>query len=131
MTMNDSYERSRRARVLVGLAGVLVALVIGVAAYDAGVSHGLAQQIAATGTGAHAYAYPWPRPWGFGFGFLFPLLFGFLLLRLVLWGGFGRRHWGHGRGYGCAGPYDVPPAFEEWHRRVHERGPQGPAATGV
>jgi hypothetical protein len=129
--MNGPYTTYRRGRVLIGvLAAVLVAGMIGVAAYDAGVSHGLAQQIAASGTGAYPYPYVWPRPWGFGFGFFFPLLFGFLLLRLVFWGG--HRRWHGGRGYYGAGPYDVPPAFDEWHRRAHERGPADhPAATSV
>jgi hypothetical protein len=131
MTMKGSHETSRGARpVAAALVGVLVALVVGVAAYNAGVSHGLAQQMVATGTSA-PYGYPGPRPWGFGFGFFFPLLFSFLLLRLVLWGGFGHRRWHRGYGYACGGPSDVPPAFDEWHRRAHERDAKDPAATGV
>jgi hypothetical protein len=63
------------------------------------------------------------RPFGF-FGFLFPLAFLFLAfaaLRFL----FGRRRWGWRRGwvgheYGPGGT-GVPPMFEEWHRRAHER----------
>ena len=129
--MNDPERTSRRPRALAGaLFGVLVAVVVGVVAYNAGVSHGLAQQMVAAGPGPYPYGYPGPHPWGFGFGFFFPLLFGFLLLRLIFWGGHGHR-WHRGPGYCGAGPYDVPPAFEEWHRRAHERGPKGPDVTGV
>jgi hypothetical protein len=123
-------DKSYRRRALAGvLVAALVAAVVGVAAYDAGVSHGLAQQVAAAGNAPAAYPYPyhWHRPWGFGI--FFPLLFGFLLLRLIFWGGFGHRRWGGGAYCGTAGR-DVPPAFEEWHRRAHER-PRDPAATGV
>ena len=129
--MNGGYRTYRRGRVLIGLLAALAAVVIGVVAYNAGVSHGLAQQIAVSATGAYPYPYGWPRPWGFGFGFFFPLLLGFLLLRLVFWGGYGHRRWHRGRGYYGAGPCDVPPGFDEWHRRAHERGPQDPAATSV
>jgi hypothetical protein len=60
----------------------------------------------------------WPRPWGFGFGFFpfFPLFF-ILFWAFVLRGMFWRGGW---RGRGCG--YDgVPPAFDEWHRRAHEK----------
>ena len=42
------------------------------------------------------------------------VLFWFVLLRAVFWGGRYRRWCGH---Y----PTGVPPAFDEWHRRAHER----------
>ena len=130
--MNGSYMSYRRGRGLIRiLLAVLVASVIGVFAYNAGVSHGLAQQISAANPGSYPYPY-WPRPWGFGFGFFFPLLFAFLALRLVFWGAFGHRRWHGGRGYYGAGPYDVPPAFDEWHRRAHQRGSEDhPPATSV
>ena len=129
--MNGGYQ-THRGRLLIGvLVAALLAVVIGVAAYNAGVSHGLAQQIAVSAPGAYPYPYPWPRPWGFGFGFFFPLLFGFLLLRLLFWGGYGHRRCRRGPGFYGAGPYDVPPGFDEWHRRAHERGPQDRAATSV
>ena len=128
--MNDSKRPSRPWRVLVGaLLAVLAVVAIGVAAYDAGVAHGLAQQVSVTaGPGAYPYPYYWHRPWGFGI--FFPLLFALLFLRLVFWGALGHRRF-YGRGYCGGGRYDVPPAFEEWHRRAHERGPQDPAPTSV
>jgi len=95
---------------------VLFAVGIGAAAYQAGVTHGLALQIPA---GAAApvppyYYYGWYRPWGFGIGpFLF-LLFAFAILRCVLWGG--RRRWYYYRHWD-----DLPPHFEDWHRRAHDR----------
>ena len=132
--MNGPYATYRRGRVLVGvLLAVLLAGVIGVAAYNAGVSHGLAVQVPAA-AGAYPYPHYW-HPWGF----FFPILFGFLLLRLVFWGG--HRRW-YGRGYHGGGYYgrgcygggygDVPPAFDEWHRRAHQHGPEDhPPASSV
>ena len=107
------------------LGVVLLSVLVGVAAYDAGVSHGVAQQLAAQGGQAAApaapypypypYPYMWYRPWGFGF--VFPLLFlgfWFVLLRGLFWG----RRWRNGYHPGWHG---VPPAFDEWHRQAHER----------
>jgi hypothetical protein len=84
--------------------------------------------------------------WGPGpaFGFLrclIPLFFLFLLFaffRLVFrpwgwrggWGGpWGRGRWGHHGGPdGQGGPegHNVPPMFEEWHRRAHGETPPTP-----
>ena len=130
--MNGPYGTYRRGRMLIGvLLAVMLAGVIGVAAYNAGVSHGLALQVTAAAPGAYPYPH-YGRPWGFGI--FFPLLFGFLLLRLVFWGGHRRWYRGgyYGGGYygrGCyGGGYgDVPPAFDEWHRRAHRRGPEDPS----
>jgi hypothetical protein len=92
---------------------VLVALGLGVA-YQAGVSHGLALQIPAGTAFPSAYYYGWYRPWGFGwFGPLFFLFIWFAVLRGIFWGG--RRRWYYSRWH------DVPPAFDDWHRRAHER----------
>jgi hypothetical protein len=110
------------------VVGLLVAIGVGVMAYNAGVAHGLAQS---GPPAAAAYPYHWGHPWGLGFGFFFPVLFGFLLLRLIFWGGFGYRRWHRHYGWYGAGPYDVPPAFEEWHRRAHEGGRHDPGATSV
>jgi len=128
--MNGPYAMYRRGRVLIGvLLAVLLASVIGVAAYNAGVSHGLAVQVPAAAPGVYPYPHYW-HPWGFGF--FFPLLFAFLALRLVFGGAFGHRRWHGGRGYYGARPYDVPPAFDEWHRRAHQRGSEDhPPATSV
>jgi hypothetical protein len=114
------------ARLLIGvLLAVAAAAGIGVTAYNAGVAHGLAQGAAAAGTAGAAapYVYGW-RPWGFGFGFFpfFFLLLWFFALRGLFWRGW-RGGWGPGDG-------GVPPRFEEWHRRAHERDAARPA-TGA
>jgi len=44
-------------------------------------------------------------------------------VRGLFWGG----HWRRRRYYG--GPYDLPPAFDEWHRRAHERMTKEPAGS--
>ena len=71
--------------------------------------------------------YPAYRPWGFGwfpFGCLIPL-FGFLVLfmivRRVMWGGYGSHRW-YRRHHGWRNddPDQVPPQVAEWHRKMHE-----------
>ncbi len=115
---------SRASRLAIVLAGLVLAGLVGAAAYNFGFSQGIAQQLPA---GTPVVAYPWPyRPWGFGFGFLIPLLFGFLILRALFWGFGWRRHWHgagayYGRGCHPGAGGGVPPAFDEWHRRAHER----------
>jgi hypothetical protein len=115
-------------RIAAGIALVLIALVVGAAigttAYRAGVVRGLADAgrlpVPDPGTAVPPHAYYGPfwyhGPWALGpWGFVFPLLFiwlMFMLLRGLFWG---RRCGGHG-----AWGTDVPPRFEEWHRRVHE-----------
>ena len=93
---------------------VLVAVGIGAAAYQAGVTHGLALQVPA-GTTFPVVPYGWYHPWGFGFGlgpFFFVLLWLFVI-RGIFWGG--RRRWYYRHWDG------VPPHFEDWHRRAHDR----------
>lgn len=109
--------------VVVVIIAVAVAVAVGTNAYQAGLARGLAEsgKLPAPGTGGVPYFYYGPfwyhGPFGFGFfGFLFPLLFLFLifgLFRGLFWG----RPWA-----GHHGPWkgDVPPRFEEWHRRAHE-----------
>jgi hypothetical protein len=96
---------------------VVVALVVGAVGYNIGLSHGLAMGAPAAGAPWAGMPYMWYRPWGFGFGFgpLFFLLLFFFVFRPLLWGGFYRRRWSH------AHPYEIPPRFEEWHRRAHEQ----------
>jgi hypothetical protein len=106
----------RRFRWVRVVTAVLAAVIVGVISYNAGVSHGLAISPALANTPAGPYG--WYRPWGFGFGFgpvFLLLLFWFLMLRLFFWGGFHRRRWHYGDEHGG------PQAFEEWHRRAHER----------
>jgi hypothetical protein len=107
---------------LIGLLVVAALAGAGVYVYDLGVARGIADsgRLAAVPGAAGVPLVPywaiWPRPWGFGFGFFpfFPLLF--ILLWFVLLRGFFWRGGWSGRGYRHGG---VPPAFEEWHRRVH------------
>ena len=55
---------------------------------------------------------------------LFFLAFWFFVLRIFFFrGGPWRRGW---RGY-YDDRQDVPPVFEEWHRRAHERNNQPPS----
>ena len=109
-------------RLGITLALILVAVLIGAGAYQAGVAHGVAQQIAAgpaaarDGVRGMGYGYYCP---GFGFpllGILFPLLLILLIFAAAKAAFSGPRYWG--------GP---PPwvregargAFEEWHRDAH------------
>jgi hypothetical protein len=108
-----------RSAVYRGAAPAIFALffaaVVGFWAYNLGFAHGIAQHLP-----PEARAYPWTyyRPWGGGpFVGLFFVLFWFAALRFFIGGGPWRRGWG---GY-YGGPRDVPPMFDEWHRRVHER----------
>jgi hypothetical protein len=107
----------RRFGWVVAVMAAVVALAAGAVGYNIGVSHGLAIAAPAAGAAGTAVPYMWYRPWGFGFGVgpLFFVLLFFLVLRPLLWGGFYGRRWDHSQ------PYDVPPRFEEWHRRLHER----------
>ena len=119
---NRSLWRALAVAALV-IAG---AAAIGIGAYNAGVAQGIAESgraIAAPPAGT-PYVYVWPRPWGFGFFPIFPILFLVFLLFVVrglLW----RGAWRGGCGVRYGG---MPPAFEEWHRRVHEQQP--PPTTG-
>ncbi|HEV7920935.1 MAG TPA: hypothetical protein VGR02_09125 [Thermoanaerobaculia bacterium] len=99
------------------LGALLLAVVVGGIAYNAGVTQGMVQSgkivTVAPPAGAYPYAYPYPyygwhRPWGLGFFFapLFFIFFWFIVVR----GLFGRYR-------GCNGGT----RFEEWHRRMHER----------
>jgi hypothetical protein len=104
-------------RLWLGIAIAILALatLAGISTYSYNV--GLAQGLAENGRAIAA----WPRPWGFGFGFFpffpfFPFLFIFLWI-LALRGLFWRGPWGSRRWYHDG----VPPAFDEWHRRVHAR----------
>ncbi|HKH47595.1 MAG TPA: hypothetical protein VKM72_23305 [Thermoanaerobaculia bacterium] len=116
------------------VGALLLALVVGLTAWQAGVAHGIEQSgkivVAPSGPhpGPYPYPYPyygWHRPWGFGFGFLFiPLFFAFWFF--VVRGLFWRRA---GYGYGGCGPRG---RFDEWHRQAHARdtgdAPPTPAA---
>lgn len=112
------------------IAAVIIAggVLIGIEAYNAGVAHGIAVsgRAAAGGPAGGPYLYVWPRPWGFGFGFFpfFLLLFFFFAVRGLLWRGPWHRGWSYRHD-------EVPPAFDEWHRRAHAQDgrSQPPAAA--
>src|SRR5262245_39853289 len=81
--MNNNY------RWIAVLAALLLAAMVGFAAYQAGVERGIEQsgKIVAPPSGASPYPYPYPypyygwhRPWGFGGFFFFPLFFLFWFL---------------------------------------------------
>jgi hypothetical protein len=93
---------------------VLLSAVAAFIAYNAGFSHGIAQNISAQGTPV-PFVYGWYRPWGFGFGPIFFIVFlWFLVFRGLWWRG---PRWRHAYYQGAS----LPPAFDEWHRRAHER----------
>ena len=109
------------------LGALLLAAVVGVMAYNAGVAHGIQQSgkivVAPPGAPAAApYPYPYPyygwHPWGFGFFFgpLILLFVFFSILRAVFW----RAAWRRGA-YGAYGACGPGGRMEEWHRQMHER----------
>lgn len=146
----------RYGRVFFGivLALVVVGVVAGVAwtAYNAGIYQGVAESgklIPPTIDGNTAPVAPFFGPYGFygplgfrrgfGFGFgivgclvpLFFIILLFALFRLAF-----RPRWGRGWGGpwmrgGWDGSWDpskgnIPPAVQEWHRRLHETENQPP-----
>ncbi len=120
-------------RWLGALFAIALVVLAGVYVYDLGVAHGLREGAAATGVaGGHTPFFGWERPWGFGFFPFFPvlfILFWFVVVRAVFW----RGRWWYSPGWRGRGWDDgrrgVPPAFEEWHRRAHDR--QERAAGGT
>ena len=97
-------------RIAIGVLALATLAGVSTYSYNAGLAQGLSES-------GRTIAFA-PRPWGFGFGFfpifpLFVIFFWFVILRGLFW----RGPWGHRRWY-----YDgVPPAFDEWHRRAHDR----------
>ena len=118
-------------RIVVGILLVLVLVAGGWAmtnqSYRAGYAQGVAQSgnAPAPGPGAppypmYGYPYHGPGPFFGFFGFFWVLLFIFLLsglFRGLFWRGGWHGHGPWGRG--------APPAYEEWHRRAHEKGSTG------
>lgn len=94
------------------VVAVVLAAIVGVMAYNAGLAHGIAQsgKIAVPPAGPYPYPYYGWHPWGGGFFFgpILFFLFFFLLIRGLFWGA-----WHRG---GCRGHY-----LNEWHRHAHER----------
>ena len=130
------------ARLLLAIILIGGALTLGIGAYNAGVTAGLAQTgqvVVANGpylapAGAYVgYGWGWGHGFGF-FGFLGGLLFLFLLIGLIRaafggprrgWGpGYGSRHgWGYGGWEGRARE-----AHDAWHREHPDR-PDSPDET--
>ncbi|MEO8631792.1 MAG: hypothetical protein ABI466_00425 [Chloroflexota bacterium] len=104
----------------------VMALLVGVVAYQFGLSQGLATTLPASAAPVAYYAYP---HYGFGFfGFLIPLFFIFLFfgaMRAAFGGGrggYGSRGWGGGR-----------ERIEAIHRELHGEKPSGdrPSSTST
>jgi hypothetical protein len=106
---------------------VLVAVGIGFGAYNFGFSQGVMespQVAAAMRTGGYGYPHGFYRPWPFGFFFpFFFLVFWFIVVRALFW----RGRWHGGRRW--MGRDQVPPMFDEWHRRAHEPGKEGASSS--
>jgi hypothetical protein len=131
-------SRNTGLRILAVLVLVAAIAGIGFFAYQAGVANGSPVTLQApSGQSAPVPApYPYPyygmpfyRPWGFGFGcfgILIPLFLFFLAIhafRVLFWGP--RLGWRHHHGpYGRGWNGDVPPMFEEWHKRAHGETPE-------
>jgi len=106
------------------VAVLVVAALVGIGAYDAGLAQGAAQ---VAQPGAAPVGYYGPHFWGFGFpffGLLFPILFFFLIFALIrgaFWGG----RWGGGPGYwrGPDATSERQRMLDEWHRRAHDERP--------
>jgi hypothetical protein len=121
-------------RVVAALLLVVVAIGIGTAVYNAGVTAGLteaAQQAVASGDPApvirdgwgYGYGYGAPYahgPFGFGFGIfgIFFWILGIFLIIGLVRAAFGGR-WGGGNG--PRGPGGWSGRGEEWHRELHRR----------
>ncbi len=132
-------NRSIVFRIIMALVLIGALVGIGIYAYNAGIAQGLAQNVQVEAgkapTTIPLYGYPYGPHFGWfgGFGFLgclVPLFFIFLAfaaLRGLFW--FGPRRW-HMHHHGPWGMHSegedeshagVPPMFEEWHRRSHEK----------
>jgi hypothetical protein len=102
--------------------GLLALVAVGIGAYQAGWSAGLATHLP-SGTAPYPYYYGW-HPFGFGFGLFGLLFFGLLLFLLIRFALVGRR-WSGGWGGpgGPVGPGGVPPFVDErlrrWHSEAH------------
>ncbi|HVR97639.1 MAG TPA: hypothetical protein VMW27_13555 [Thermoanaerobaculia bacterium] len=116
---------SNNHRWIVFVGALLLAAMVGFAAWQAGVAHGIEQSgkiVVPPSGGPYPYPYPyygWHRPWGSGFLFVpFFIVFWVLAVRGLFW----RRAW-----YGGGGPRVH---FDEWHRQAHARDARE-AAPGV
>lgn len=118
-------------RLFAFLVLVAVAVGIGTAVYNAGVTSGLSEAARVAAASGDPLPIGWPNygygspyahgPWGFGiFSILFWILGIFLifgLLRVVFGGGRAGRGGGGHRGWG----EDRRDRIEAWHREMHSR----------
>ncbi len=113
------HDRSPFRALVVLLLALAGAAAIGLAAYNAGVQHGFveASRSVALPPEGTPHVHAWPGPWHGGYFPVFPLIVAFLLVLFVLRG----FAWRGGRGCGPRRFDGVPPAFDEWHRRAHDR----------
>jgi hypothetical protein len=120
--MEVRMNRFRRFGWLGAVFAALLLVGVGVVAYNAGFSEGIAAQAPAAGAAVAPYGYRW-HGGGWWFGPLFFVFFWLVVARAFFWG----RPWWHYRYMGS--PYDGPAgAFDEWHRRAHERMKEASAA---
>src|SRR5260370_40298802 len=126
--MEDVMNRGVRWGAIAAMVAMMA--LVGVVAYNAGVSQGFVESArvvapAVPGTpgapGAVApHFYYYPRHWGWGFGFfpIVPLLFFFLLFGLIRrrwWGGRDRRGYGRYCGFCCPRPPHLDEGRRPWH----------------
>jgi len=133
-------------RIVMALVLIAALAGLGFFAYNAGLNQGLAGAALATDGKAvpapyaagPVMAHGWGWGWGMGFGlgilgflrclvplFLICLVFGAFrglffggwMHRRGMWRHHGPWHWNEG---------EVPPAVQEWHRKMHETGPDQP-----
>ena len=103
-------ERFGPSRWLPWVVAIVAAVIAATVAYNAGLTQGLA------GRAGDVTVY---RSHGFGpLWLLFGLFWFFAIFRGCWWGG--PRYWRYHRAYHHWAD-DVPPDFDEWHRRAHER----------
>jgi len=120
------------AQILLVIVLAVGAVGLGVTAYNAGVTQGLAQS-GAVAVAPVPYVAPyvgWGWGWGHGFGFfgfLGGLLFLFLLIGLIR-AAFGPRR-GWGGGYPGGWEDRAREGHDEWHR-AHPDAPGGPSTSG-
>ncbi len=117
-------------RILVALVLIAAVAGIGFYAYNAGLAHAGTQITQPDGSGAvRPYFYSWhPFAWfGWGpFGCLIPLFLLFVVfgsVRALFWPrpwGWHHMHRKWWREHWDEEGRDVPPFFDEWHRRAHE-----------
>lgn len=120
-------------RLLAALILVAVAIGLGTAAYNAGVTAGLSEAAQSAASGApvtvvpYGYGPYWHGPWGFGFFGIIFWIFGIFLVFGLLRAIFGWGRWS-GRGPGGWGPRGGRREMvEEWHRELHRQDEGGGA----